>query len=288
MLPISQSKSIHWTSMPPISHCDSYNWTSINPRILEILEMTHPKTLMIFTSTPSPPGGPSDGRAAGSANRDGAWTSHDPLSRSGARPNLASTRRDASPDDTPTPTSDTSRRTSFRDGDSSTTASASGRDPPARARSCAAPIASAPHARELATSAVTSAPRNIPNPVARATNVERPDDNRFEFSIGSTLVQFHFVGRRTPRGAGRDAVDLAAERESDPRRVWRSRGHGAGRRGGGDEAGDEAEGSPSHEGAVRARGEVSVEMQGVRCLSAREEALSVQGVRWCINLRARS
>ena len=28
------------------------------------------------------------------------------------------------------------------------------------------------------------------------------------------------VGRCTPRGAGRDAVDLAAERESDPRRGW--------------------------------------------------------------------
>ena len=99
--------------------------------------------------------------------------------------------------------------------------------------------------------------------------------------------------------------DLAAERESDARRVWRSRGHGARWRGG-DKAGDEAEESPSHEGTMRARGEVSVElhgvprlpaweaaqsMQGVRWfwnLRARSWALSVQGVRWCINLRARS
>ena len=95
------------------------------------------------------------------------------------------------------------------------------------------------------------------------------------------------VGRCTPRGAGRDAVDLATERESDPRRVWRSRGHGERGRGG-DEPGHEAEESPSHEGAMRARGEASIEMQGVQRLSAREEALSVQGVRRCMNLRARS
>ena len=114
----------------------------------------------------------SGARAAGSANRDGAWTSHDPLSRSGAA-DLASSRRDAALDDTPEYSSETSRRTFFRAGDSTTTASTFGRDPPARARS-SAPIASPPHARELATSAVTSAPRNIPNPVARATNVERP------------------------------------------------------------------------------------------------------------------
>ena len=68
------------------------------------------------------------------------------------------------------------------------------------------------------------------------------------------------------------ADDLAAERESDPQRVWRSRGHGERGRGG-VEAGDEAEESPSHEGAVRARGEASVAMQGVQRLSAREEAL---------------
>ena len=40
--------------------------------------------------------------------------------------------------------------------------------------------------------------------------------------------------------------------------------------------------------AVRARGEVPLELQGVQCLSARSSAHSVQGVRWVINLRARS
>ena len=114
----------------------------------------------------------------------------------------------------------------------------------------------------------------------------------------STRVQLHFVvasrarvGRCTPRCAERDEDDadddLAAGRESDPRRVWRSRGHGERGRGG-DEEGDEAEESPSHEGAVRARGEVSVELQGVQRLSARSSAHSVQGVRWGLNLRARS
>ena len=52
--------------------------------------------------------------------------------------------------------------------------------------------------------------------------------------------------------------------------------------------GDEAEESPSHKGAMRARGEVSVELQGVRRLSARSSAPFVQGVRWGVNLRARS
>ena len=46
--------------------------------------------------------------------------------------------------------------------------------------------------------------------------------------------------------------------------------------------------APKHRRAVRARGEVPLEVQGVRCLSARSSALSVQGVRWGINLRARS
>ena len=72
-----------------------------------------------------------------------------------------------------------------------------------------------------------------------------------------------------------------------PRRE-RERGREAGERCNCDREWNEAEESPSHEGAVRARGEVSVELQGVQRLSAREEALSLQGVRWCINLRARS
>ena len=53
--------------------------------------------------------------------------------------------------------------------------------------------------------------------------------------------------------------------------------------------GDEAEeGPPPTKGAVRARGKVSVAVQGVQRLSAREEALSVQGVRRVSSLRARS
>ena len=49
-----------------------------------------------------------------------------------------------------------------------------------------------------------------------------------------------------------------------------------------------AEESPSHKGAIGARGEAPVDMQGVQRLSAREAALSVQGVRWALDLRARS
>ena len=51
--------------------------------------------------------------------------------------------------------------------------------------------------------------------------------------------------------------------------------------------GREEEESPSHEGAMRARGEASVELQGVQRLPAWEEAPSVQGVWRDINLRAR-
>ena len=48
---------------------------------------------------------------------------------------------------------------------------------------------------------------------------------------------------------------------------------------------------PLHKGAVRARGEASLEVQGVQRLSARSSALSVQGVRWasiCEHGRQRS
>ena len=107
-----------------------------------------------------------------------------------------------------------------------------------------------------------------------------------------------------------------------PRRAARHRRRDGGmgeRRGGGRvEQGDEAEEGPSHKGAMRARGEAPVEVQGVQRLSAREAARSftsvckecgggsicehgrrrstesasgrqsVQGVRWVSNLRARS
>ena len=63
----------------------------------------------------------------------------------------------------------------------------------------------------------------------------------------------------------------------------RRRDGGIGERRGGegcDEEELEAEESPSHEGAMRAREEVSVVVQGVQRLSPREEAQTVQGVRW--------
>ena len=103
-----------------------------------------------------------------------------------------------------------------------------------------------------------------PRPQVRWLLVGGPPWFRFQTAL-SMSQSLHF-GARRPHGDEDD--DLAAERESDARRVWRSRGHGARWRGGG-EAGHEAEESPSHEGAVRARGEVSVEMQGVQRLSAR-------------------
>jgi hypothetical protein len=55
-----------------------------------------------------------------------------------------------------------------------------------------------------------------------------------------------------------------------------------------DDEGHEAEESPSHKGAVRARGEVPLEVQGVQRLSARSSALWVQGVRWVTDMRTRS
>jgi hypothetical protein len=55
----------------------------------------------------------------------------------------------------------------------------------------------------------------------------------------------------------------------------------------GDDEGHEAEESPSHKGAMRARGEEALELQGMQWVSARSSALYMQGVRWGINLRAR-
>ena len=82
-------------------------------------------------------------------------------------------------------------------------------------------------------------------------------------------------------------------RSTQPRPAVRQRRRdgGIGERRGGkgcDEEGREAEERPSPEGAMRARGEVSVDLQGVQRLSPREAALSVQGVRRVCNLRARS
>ena len=82
-------------------------------------------------------------------------------------------------------------------------------------------------------------------------------------------------GRRKVRGSRREDVDDLAT-QPRPAARQRRRDGGIGKRRGGegcDEEGDEAEESPSHEGAMRARGEVSVALQVVQRLSPREKAL---------------
>jgi hypothetical protein len=95
----------------------------------------------------------------------------------------------------------------------------------------------------------------------------------------------------TSRGAptSRDGDDDGLEAESQDRRseCRRCREHGYIERRV-DQEGHEAEDSPDAPWAVRARGEASLEVQGVQRLSARSSAPSMQGVRRCINLRARS
>ena len=85
-----------------------------------------------------------------------------------------------------------------------------------------------------------------------------------------------------------DAGNLAAERE---RRALDVDVEVKATEEGGDEEGDEGEESPSHEGAMQEHGvkyRSGGHLQGVQRLSAREVALVVQGVRWGLNLRARS
>jgi hypothetical protein len=86
-----------------------------------------------------------------------------------------------------------------------------------------------------------------------------------------------------------DGDDDGLEAESQDRRSGcrRCREHGYVERGVDDE-GHEAEDCPDAPWAMRARGEVPLELQGVQGLSARSSTLSMQGVRWGINLRARS
>ena len=84
-----------------------------------------------------------------------------------------------------------------------------------------------------------------------------------------------------------DDDGLEAESQDSRSECRRCREHGYIERGV-DQEGHEAEDSPEAPRAVRARGEVPLELQGVQCLSARPSALSMQGVRWGINLRARS
>ena len=84
-----------------------------------------------------------------------------------------------------------------------------------------------------------------------------------------------------------DDDGLEAESQDSRSECRRCREHGYIERGV-DQEGHEAEESPSNKGAVRARGEVPLELQGVQRLSARSSALYMQGVRWGCNLRARS
>ena len=85
----------------------------------------------------------------------------------------------------------------------------------------------------------------------------------------------------TSRGADGDDDGLEAESQDRRSGCRRCREHGYIERGV-DQEGHEAEESPEAPRAVRARGEVPLTVQGVRCLSARPSALSVQGVRWVL------
>ena len=76
---------------------------------------------------------------------------------------------------------------------------------------------------------------------------------------------WHFVGRGSDDDDG-----LATEGQDRGSECRRCRGRSGSPRGG--EQGGEAEESPSNKGAMRARGEASLELQGVRCLSARSSA----------------
>ena len=80
---------------------------------------------------------------------------------------------------------------------------------------------------------------------------------------------------------------MEAESQDCSSECRRCREHGYIERGV-EQEGHEAEESPEALRAVRARGEATLEVQGVQRVSARSSAHSVQGVRWGINLRARS
>ena len=98
-------------------------------------------------------------------------------------------------------------------------------------------------------------------------------------------LKSHFEGRA--HLADGDDDGLEAESQDSRSECRRCREHGYIERGV-DQEGHEAEESPSNKGAMRARGEEALGVQGVQCLSARPLAPSVQGVRRCISVRARS
>ena len=83
-------------------------------------------------------------------------------------------------------------------------------------------------------------------------------------------LQSHFEGRADL--ADGDDDGLEAESQDSRSECRRCREHGYIERGV-DQEGHEAEESPSNKGAVRARGEEALGVQGVRCLSARSSAL---------------
>ena len=95
---------------------------------------------------------------------------------------------------------------------------------------------------------------------------------------------FHFLSNHTYLTSGRadlagdDDDDLEAESQDRRSECRRCREHGYIERRV-DQEGHEAEERPSHKGAVRARGEEALGVQGMQWVSARSSALSVQGVR---------
>ena len=94
--------------------------------------------------------------------------------------------------------------------------------------------------------------------------------------IRNVTRRAHFDGR------GRDDDGLEAESQDRRSECRRCREHGYIERGV-DQEGHEAEESPEALRAVRARGEASLELQGVQWVSARSSALLLQGVWWvCI------
>ena len=98
-------------------------------------------------------------------------------------------------------------------------------------------------------------------------------------------LKSHFEGRADL--ADGDDDGLEAESQDSRSECRRCREHGYIERRV-DQEGHEAEVCPEAPRAVRARGEVPLAVQGVQRLSARSLAPSMQGVRWVINLRARS
>ena len=139
--------------------------------------------------------------------------------------------------------------------------------------------------------------RTLRRSVPVSVRLEVRDRNLSETFLRRVPTQkSHFEGRADL--ADGDDDGLEAESQDSRSECRRCREHGYIERGV-DQEGHEAEESPSHKGAVRARGEASLEVQGVQSLvrtvvgavSARSavghaicehgrRALSVQGVRW--------